>query len=169
VLVVAVLGVPAGLIWSYVAPRAPYLATPAGPRLADPSTQSLIAADGWFAVVTGVAGLLCGAVAVLIARRGALPVLVGLAGGGLAAAYLAEWIGGAVNLGPAAVSASGVTGTVVPGALVLTAPGVIVTWPLIATAAFGLVLGATTPRDTSPLDPLDGDPYGPVPPRDLSR
>ncbi|PZG18072.1 hypothetical protein C1I98_38480, partial [Spongiactinospora gelatinilytica] len=62
VLVLAVLGVAAGVVWSLVAPRAPYVALDGGPALADPSTQALVAADGWFAVITGAVGLVVGLV-----------------------------------------------------------------------------------------------------------
>ncbi|WP_344744424.1 hypothetical protein [Streptosporangium vulgare] len=71
VLVLAVAGVVAGILWSLAAPRPPYVATSDGPLLADPSTQALIAADGWFAVITGVLGLLCGAVGYSVSRAGA--------------------------------------------------------------------------------------------------
>lgn len=170
VVVLAPLGVVAGLIWSSVAPRAPYLLTSSGPRLADPSTQALIAADGWFAVITGVAGVLTGVAGFWLGRERPLGVLTGLAGGGLVAALLARWIGGVVNLGPATVSASGVTGTVVPGSLVLTAPGVIVAWPFLATSVFGLLLGAVAYRDSPLRHPWGGaEPYGPLPDRDLDR
>jgi len=164
VVIQALIGVVAGLIWSAVAPRAPYLATPEGLRLADPSTQAIIAADGWFAVITGAAGLIVGIVAFLPGRRRPLGVLLGLTGGGLVAACLAWWVGNTVNLGPATVTASGVTGNVVPGALELTALGVLIAWPLAATAVFAVLLAVTAYRD-SPLNHPAGESgaYG-VPP-----
>ncbi|GAA5052686.1 hypothetical protein HNP84_001457 [Thermocatellispora tengchongensis] len=156
VLILAVAGVAAGLLWSYVAPRAPYVPTDGGLVLADASTQSLIAADGWFAVITGGAGIVCGVAAFAIGRD-RLTMVLSLAGGGLLAGFLARWIGGAVNLGTPSVSASGVTGHVVPGSLGLTATGVIVSWPLLAVAVFGLMVGFGTYRDTPPPPPpLDG-------------
>lgn len=164
VVIQALIGVMAGLLWSAVAPRAPYLVTPEGLRLADPATQAIIAADGWFAVITGAAGLIAGIVAFVPGRHRPLGVLLGLTGGGLVAACLAWWVGNTVNLGPATVTASGVTGNVVPGALELTALGVLVAWPLAATAVFAVLLAATAYRD-SPLSQPGDEPgaYG-VPP-----
>ncbi|MCG5212443.1 hypothetical protein [Streptosporangium sp. KLBMP 9127] len=152
VLVLAVLGVAAGVAWSAAAPRAPFLVTPEGTRLADPATQALIAADGWFAVVTGAAGLVCGVAGYWLGRRRPLPVLLGLAGGGLVASFLARWIGGVVNLGAASVAAptgagtGGGTGggTVTAGALALTATGVLVTWSLLAVSVYGLLAAIGT-------------------------
>ncbi|TMR88484.1 hypothetical protein EJK15_65935, partial [Nonomuraea basaltis] len=74
VLTLATLGAAAGLLWSGVSPRAPYQVTEQGTALADPSTQALIAADGWFAVITGGLGLLSGGVAWFAGRRWMLGV-----------------------------------------------------------------------------------------------
>src|SRR5690606_7669254 len=89
--ILALLGVGAGLIWSAVAPPTRYVVGADGPRLADPGTQTLIAADGLFAVITAGAGLVCGILAYAFARRPA--VLLGLAAGGVAASLIAERIG----------------------------------------------------------------------------
>nr|SBO94656.1 hypothetical protein BN4615_P4172 [Nonomuraea gerenzanensis] len=131
--------------------------------LADPTTQALIAADGWFAVITGGLGLLCGAVAWFTARRWMLPVLLGLCAGGVLAAYLTLWVGSMFTLGAVtveaapALTAAGVK--VVPGALKLTAEGVLVSWPLLAVGFFGLLEGMHGYRE-SPLR----QPYGEVMP-----
>lgn len=151
VLVPAVLGVLAGLAWSYVAPRAPYAITDKGPVLADPSTQALIAADGWFAVITGGLGLLCGAVAWFRYRQDQLEAVLGLCTGGVLAAFLAMWVGKTFTLGVVTVEAAATPGMkVVPGELTLTAEGVLVAWPLLAVGLFGLLEGLHGYRD-SPL------------------
>ncbi|TDE25259.1 hypothetical protein E1295_44725 [Nonomuraea mesophila] len=143
VLTLAALGVAAGLLWSGVSPRAPYTVTEDGTSvLADPSTQALIAADGWFAVITGGLGLLCGGVAWFAARRFMLPVLLGLCAGGVLGAALTLWIGSTFTIGAVMVEAAVVPGVkVVPGALKLTASGVLVSWPLLAVGLFGLLEG----------------------------
>ncbi|RBQ20362.1 hypothetical protein DP939_11260 [Spongiactinospora rosea] len=151
VLVLAVLGVAAGVVWSLVAPRAPYVALDGGPALADPSTQALVAADGWFAVITGAVGLAVGLVGFVLSRGRSPAVLAGLAGGGLVAAFLARWIGGVVNLGTAHVAAPVAGGPAVPGALELTASGVLVTCPLLAVGLYGLLLGLGLYRDDDPV------------------
>lgn len=132
--ILAALGTVAGQVWARVAPRAPYVGTREGLRLADPATQALIAADGWFVVITGAAGLLCGIAAFAFARR--VAVLAGLGAGGLLAGYIAMWIGEGVRAGVpiddgAATAAPQFTG------LGLTAQGALLTWALLAVACFG--------------------------------
>ncbi|WP_068922723.1 hypothetical protein [Planobispora rosea] len=164
VLVLSLLGVVAGALWSLLAPRPPYVVTQEGAVLADPSTQALIAADGWFAVVTGAFGLVCGAVGHVLSRRGHPPaVVLGLAAGGLVAAYLTMTVGGAVNFGATVVAASGPGAPLVPGPLELTAPGVIVAWPMLAAGVFFTLEAVAGYRESPLRRPLAGqDPYGPL-------
>ncbi|WP_327085804.1 hypothetical protein OIE66_26090 [Nonomuraea sp. NBC_01738] len=150
VLVIAFLGVLAGLAWSYAAPRAIYAIVDGEPVLADPSTQALIGADGWFAAITGGLGLACGAVVWFTHRRDQLAVLFGLCAGGIAAAFLTRWIGGAFTLKQVTVEASASGLKMVPGELIVTAGGVIVAWPLMAVALFGILEGLHGYRE-SPL------------------
>ncbi|MCK2220872.1 hypothetical protein MF672_044760 [Actinomadura sp. ATCC 31491] len=166
VLALAALGIGAGLAWSAVSPRAPYQVGEHGLVLADLTTQALIAADGWYAVITGGLGLLCGAVGWLAGRRWMLGVLAGLCAGGVAAAALAYWVGSTFTIGAVVVEAAAAPGVkVVPGALTLTANGVAVAWPLLAVGMFGLLEGMHGYRE-SPLrqpygeGPLDGGPFG---------
>ncbi|MFI7613002.1 hypothetical protein ACIBP6_17405 [Nonomuraea terrae] len=157
VLTLAALGVAAGLLWSGVTPRAPYQVTEQGPTLADPTTQALIAADGWFAVITGGLGLLCGGVAWFIGRRWMLAVLLGLCAGGVAASFLTLWTGSTFTIGSVVVQAAAVPGIkVVPGALKLTAPGVLVSWPLLAVGFFTLLEGMHGYRESPLRQPYGG-------------
>lgn len=160
VLTLAALGVAAGLLWSGISPRAPYTVTEGGESvLADPSTQALIAADGWFAVITGGLGLLCGGVAWFAARRFMLPVLLGLGAGGVLGALLTLWTGSTFTIGAVMVEAAVMPDVkVVPGALALTASGVLVSWPLLAVGLFGLLEGMHGYQE-SPLR----HPYGDLP------
>ncbi|MEV8631464.1 hypothetical protein AB0395_07380 [Streptosporangium sp. NPDC051023] len=170
VLVLGLLGVVAGVLWSLLAPRPPYVMTGEGPFLADPSTQALIADDGWFAVVTGAIGLACGAVGYSLSRRGRpLAVVLGLAAGGLLASYLATLVGGAVNLAPASITASGKAVSVFPGPLALTAHGVMYAWPTLAVGLFFALEGIAGYRDSPLRTPFGGqDPYGPLSSYDIS-
>ncbi|MEO3871627.1 hypothetical protein ABGB18_22660 [Nonomuraea sp. B12E4] len=159
VLTLAALGVAAGLLWSGLTPRAPYEVTTQGTVLADPSTQALIAADGWFAVITGGLGLLCGGVAWFVGRRFMLAVLLGLCAGGLLAAMLTLWAGSTFTIGAVVVEAAAVPGVkVVPGALRLTASGVLVSWPLLAVGFFGLLEGMHGYRESPLRQPFGGLP-----------
>lgn len=155
VLTLGLAGVAAGVLWSSLAPRPPYVTTDQGPVLADPSTQALIAADGWFAVVTGVLGLVCGAAGYGLSRRHPLAVVLGLACGGLLAGCLTLVVGQAVNLGATGVAASGPDVSVVPGPLDLTARGVLCAWPTLAVGLF-FVLEAVAGRGEAPPRPLGG-------------
>ncbi|WP_344863853.1 hypothetical protein [Planomonospora alba] len=170
VLALAALGVAAGTLWSYLAPRPPYVVTERGPVLADASTQALIAADGWFAVVTGALGLACGAAGYLLSRRGRpLAVVLGLAAGGLLAGYLTTVVGGALNLGAVSVAAAGRDVPAVAGPLKLTAQGVLVAWPMLAAGAFAVLEGVAAYRDSPLRRPFGGhDPYGPISSYDIS-
>ncbi|MEV4798914.1 hypothetical protein AB0K18_02775 [Nonomuraea sp. NPDC049421] len=166
VLTLATLGAAAGLLWSGLTPRAPYQVVGQGePVLADPTTQALIAADGWFAVITGGLGLVCGGVAWFIARRWMLPVLLGLCAGGVLAAFLTLWIGSSVTIGAvtveAAVAANAAPGvSIVPGALELTARGVLVCWPLLAVGFFALLEGMHGYRESPLRQPYGIEPGG---------
>ncbi|QYC40716.1 hypothetical protein Nocox_15505 [Nonomuraea coxensis DSM 45129] len=161
VLVLATLGIGAGLLWSAVSPRAPYQVTERGLVLADLSTQALIAADGWYAVITGGLGLLCGAAGWLAGRRWMLGVLAGLCVGGSAGAALTYWIGSTFTVGAATVEAAAVPGVkIVPGALALTANGVAVAWPLLAVGLFGLLEGMHGYRESSLRQPYGEGPLG---------
>ncbi|WP_052424198.1 hypothetical protein [Nonomuraea candida] len=157
VLALAALGVAAGLLWSGVTPRAPYQVTERGTVLADPTTQALIAADGWFAVITGGLGLLCGGVAWFAGRRWMLPVLLGLCAGGVLASYLTLWTGSTFTIGAVTVEAAALPGdTIVPGALRLTARGVLVSWPLLAVGFFALLEGMHGYRESPLRQPYGG-------------
>ncbi|MEW9528041.1 hypothetical protein [Microbispora sp. NPDC049125] len=143
-LVVGLLGVAAGFVWSALAPASRYVLTDTGPQLADLETQSLIEADGWFAVVTGACGLLCGAAAYVLGRRRPVEVLVGLTGGSLLAAYVALLVGRSAKGTVQASAAGGLTTTT---SLNVTAHGVLFAWPLLATALFWAVEFVITYRE----------------------
>ncbi|SEG83650.1 hypothetical protein SAMN05444920_105237 [Nonomuraea solani] len=157
VLTLAALGLAAGLLWSGLTPRAPYQVTEQGTVLADPTTQALIAADGWFAVITGGLGLLCGGVAWFSGRRWMLPVLLGLCAGGVLASFLTLWVGSTFTLGAVTVEAAAAPGVkIVPGALKLTASGVLVSWPLLGVGFFGLLEGMHGYRESPLRQPYGG-------------
>ncbi|WP_169978418.1 hypothetical protein [Microbispora sp. H10836] len=141
VLVLAVLGAVAGYVWSALAPATRYVLVDGTPHLADPETQSLIEADGWFAAVTGAFGLVCAVAGYVLSRDRPVGVLVGLAAGGLLAGYVAMLVGGTAK---GVVQAAGPGGYTTTTSLDLTAHGVLFAWPLVATAAFWVVEFAVT-------------------------
>ncbi len=79
VIALAVVGVLAGLIWSALAPRLGFTVVrgtggPVGIQT-DPESEALIAADGWFAIIGAVIGVVSG-LAVWSRRRSRGPVIV---------------------------------------------------------------------------------------------
>jgi hypothetical protein len=88
------LGAPAGLIWSAVAPRLSITLSANGPTAPDlESTKAFIGADGTYLVVVLLAGALTGAVAWLVARRSGPWTVLALAVGGAVAALVAARVG----------------------------------------------------------------------------
>ncbi|MEV5711093.1 hypothetical protein [Actinoallomurus sp. NPDC052274] len=140
-LAITVLGVPVGLLWVAIAPRTVYQVSGGKGLLADPETQTLIAADGWFAVLTAAAGLLCGLAAYVLAGRvGDLGPLAGIAAGGVAAAVVAWRLGHLIGESAYqhALRTAG-DGALARAPLGLHALGVVLAWPLTAVVVFGLL------------------------------
>src|SRR5207237_6825278 len=99
VVLLEVVAVPVGLLWGHLAPHPLY--SPGGHQLnlVVGDAKPLVRSDGLFLLITGVAGLVSGLLAFLVARRTDLGATVGLALGGLAAGWLAwrvghAWTGG---------------------------------------------------------------------------
>jgi hypothetical protein len=140
-LVIAVLGVPAGLLWTTVAPRTTYVIAGGKALIGDPESQTLIAADGWFAVLTASAGVLCGVLAyVLAGRLREMGLLAALGVGGAAAGLIAWWVGSLVGRSSFQHEVrTAHDGSTARGALDLHAAGVVIAWPLIAIVVFGLL------------------------------
>ncbi|WP_165449572.1 hypothetical protein [Krasilnikovia cinnamomea] len=99
-LVVALAGVPLGLIWTWLAPSVPVLNAGApGIVVNDPSPEEYIAADGWFAILGCAFGLVVAITAWLVLRRYRGPVLLlGVTVGALGAAVTAWAVGREVGL-----------------------------------------------------------------------
>ncbi len=133
---VAVGGV-VGLAWWLIAPLPRLKVEPTGVFLALGEAETAVAADGWFALCAGVAGVAC-AVAVFGWVRAARPgALAGLTAGGLLGAVLAGWLGSALGPGPVRAAAAGLpVGTFLDGPLKMSAHGVVVLWPLLAVAVY---------------------------------
>ncbi|GAB1690464.1 DUF2567 domain-containing protein [Krasilnikovia sp. M28-CT-15] len=100
VLVIALAGVPLGLIWTWLAPSVPVLNAGAnGIVVNDPSPEEYIAADGWFAILGCAFGLIVAITAWLVLRRHRGPVLLlGVVVGALGAAATAWGVGREVGL-----------------------------------------------------------------------
>jgi hypothetical protein len=89
------LGGPLGLLWAWIAPSVPVIATGQNIVVNDPSPEEYIAADAWYTLLGLGFGLLVAVVAWLVLRRDRGPFLMlGVVAGALGAGYLvAPWIG----------------------------------------------------------------------------
>jgi hypothetical protein len=91
------LGAPAGLLWAQVAPRLRVTVTDKGLDYPDlEGTKAFIGADGSYVLVMLGAGLLCGLVGWLVARKAGPWTVAALAVGG----FLAALVGARVGLQP---------------------------------------------------------------------
>ena len=99
--VVLALGAPLGLLWAWLAPSVPVVATGDSIVVNDPSPEQYIAADGWYTLLGLGFGLLVAAVAWLLLRRDRGPfLLLGVVAGTLGAGYyVAPWIGEMIGRG----------------------------------------------------------------------
>ena len=88
------LGAPAGLLWSHVAPRLRVTFGADGPSAADlEGTKAFIGADGSYLLVVLAAGVLCGVLGWVFARRSGPWTVGALAVGGVLAALVAARVG----------------------------------------------------------------------------
>lgn len=97
----ALAGIPAGVLWRVLAPRADFRITEAGPvPVGTPSSELLAAVDGVFVLVLSGAGLLAGLVAWLLRRRRGVAVVLALALGTAATGLVAWQVGELLAPGP---------------------------------------------------------------------
>jgi len=143
----ALLGLAAGYLWWLVAPRALLMIVSHGAAgLVESETSAFIAADGAFCLIMLAGGVVSGALGYLLGVRkyGPLP-MIGVLAGGLAAGFLARWVGEQ----PGSAMFHHLLATLPVGAhlhdsLKLGAGGAIAFWPLAA----GLVAGGLDAFET---------------------
>jgi hypothetical protein len=97
VAVTVLVGAPVGLLWAVLAPRVVVEITGDDVRVLDPGRDGFIAVDAWFFAAVTLAGLVGGIVAWRLGRAHGPGVVLGLAVGGLAAAWIASRVGGEVD------------------------------------------------------------------------
>lgn len=144
-------GLLVGVAWFLLAPQPQVIAS--GGRLypVNPEGKEFVAADGWFAVLACVTGVLAAAVVYARHREQGIGAVCGLAGGGLLGAATAWALGAALSpaLGPVAALPQEVAVTV---AAQIRAPGVLLLWPMAAVTVFlALAAGAEPTDDHDPV------------------
>jgi hypothetical protein len=139
-------------------------------RAGGESDESAVAADGWFAVLALVTGIVVALVVYLRSRPGRVGPLVGLAIGGAVGAVVAWRTGVLLGPGPLVETAKGLpAGTTFHGPLDVSALGVLLAWPMAAVITyFAVAAGAETGSTVDEDGPHDGvdsvSPAGPPEP-----
>ncbi|MGY1706927.1 DUF2567 domain-containing protein [Geodermatophilus sp. SYSU D00697] len=169
-------GLPAGLLWWALAPRARFQVTRDGPvPIGRPSAELLVADDGVFTLVLAGLGLLAGILAWRMRRRRGVAVLLALAVGALLAGVLAWQLGELLGAGPTRAQLADV-GTEVTTGLRLNSIAALAVGPFSAVLAYVLGtlfapaedLDRPDPSPAVALPPLPGAPV-PAPPREDVR
>ncbi|WJV49347.1 DUF2567 domain-containing protein [Streptomyces flavofungini] len=157
---VAASGVLLGLLWLWLAPSVPLIADKTTVYLKDTEGEQAIGVDGTFALLGLGFGLLSAVVVFLVRRRGGIPLVVGLAAGGLLGAVLAWKVG--VWVGPetdvAAHARDVGAGVVFDAPMELKAKGVLLAWPVAAMVVQLVLTGLFGPRDPEPFSSYES-PY----------
>jgi len=152
VLVLALAGLIAGLLWWLLAPRADFRITSSGPvAIGDPSEELLVADDAVFALIVTGFGLVAGAAAWFLRRRRGVATVLALAVGGSVMAAVAWQLGELLGAGPTHAQLTDV-GRVVTTSLTLGS------LPALALAPFGAILAYLVPVITSHQDDLGRTP-----------
>ncbi|MFD9790613.1 DUF2567 domain-containing protein [Streptomyces sp. NPDC059070] len=151
---VAATGILLGLLWLWLAPRVPLVADDKAVFLKDTEGEEAIGADGTFILLALGFGVVCAAVVFLLRRRGGIPLVVGLALGGLVGSWLAWRLG--MWLGPtqdvvAAARAAG-KGVTFDAPLKLNAKGALLAWPIAAMGTHLALTAMFAPRDPEPVE-----------------
>ena len=173
-LAVAALGVPLGVLWAVLGPRAEVVVTADGAVLAGHQQEVFFAGEGTFLLIGLVAGSTLGA-ALYLWRRGRGPwMAVGLAAGSLAGAYVAWRTGHHIGLSTYnRLVQHGTLGERFLRPVDLRAAGVLFVQPLVAVIVYVLAAGWSRfgdlgryaePRFSSHSAALGAPPAGPVQP-----
>jgi hypothetical protein len=148
VLVLAVAGLLAGLLWWWLAPRADFRITDAGPvPIGNPSEELLVADDAVLALILAGMGLAAGGAAWFLRRRRGVATVLALAVGASAMAGVAWQLGEFLGAGPTQAELADV-GTVVTTSLTLGSV------PALALAPFAALLAYLVPVLTVHRDDL---------------
>ncbi|MFM9367347.1 hypothetical protein [Streptomyces sp. Da 82-17] len=147
--VLTVSGALLGLLWEKLAPRVPLVADEKAVFLKEIEGEQAIGADGTFILLALGFGLVSGIAVFLWRRRGGIPLVVGLALGGLLASVVAWRLGLLFGPGDDVVARAKEVG---PGVafdapLKLNALGALLAWPIAALAAHLGLTALFGPRD----------------------
>ncbi|MGY1607028.1 MULTISPECIES: hypothetical protein [unclassified Geodermatophilus] len=133
---IALCGLPAGLLWVWLAPRGRFEVVEGGAvPVGRPSAELLVAGDSVLVLVLAGLGLLAGGLAWAMRRRRGVAVLVATALGAAVAGLLAWQLGELLAPGPTAEQLADV-GTRVTSGLRLSSPPALAVGPFAALAVY---------------------------------
>jgi hypothetical protein len=148
----ALAGLPVGLIWRAVAPLPRIIKRADGLyRAGGEGSEAAIAADGWFALLALLAGVLIALAVYLRTRPGRVVPLLALAAGGLLGAVVAWRLG--VLLGPDPIEATArglAVGARFEAPLDVSALGVLLAWPMGAVITYFAVSAGADAGEPAP-------------------
>ena len=147
-------GIPAGLLWWALAPRATFEVTEEGPiPVGRPPIELLVADDGVYTLVLAVLGLVAGAVAWQLRRRRGVATVLALAAGTVLASLAAWQLGELLGVGPSEAELAAV-GTRVTTPLRLGSPAALAVAPFLAVLAYVVSTLVTAAEDLDRPDPV---------------
>lgn len=129
---------PVGLLWAALAPKADVVVSGDRVDLADSGSAAFIAGDGFFLLAVALAGVVGGLTAWRLTRQPGPGVVLGLAVGGLTAAYVAMVVGQQVGSEAVQVAVDGGLQGALELNLRLRAREALVGWPVGALVAYVL-------------------------------
>jgi len=148
---------PVGLVWWLLAPLTLVEKRSDGLyRVGGEGDESAVAADGWFAAITLVAGIVVALVVYLRTRPGRVVPLVALVVGGVLGSLAAWQLGHLLGPGALQATAAGLPrGARFHGPLDVSAYGVLLAWPMATVITyFAVAAGAEVGDDEQPPEPV---------------
>jgi hypothetical protein len=163
---VALAGALLGVLWWWLAPHVPLIADDSAVYLKDTEGEQAIGVDGTFTLLALGFGALSALVVFLVRRRGGVPLVIGLAVGGLLGSLLAWrlgiWLGPTQNvIAHAKAVGKGVTFS---APLKLGAKGALLAWSLSALVVHLGLMALFGPRDPDPYEQYAYPAKSPGPP-----
>ncbi|MFE3252503.1 DUF2567 domain-containing protein [Streptomyces sp. NPDC059209] len=160
---VALSGVLLGLLWLWLSPRVPLIAGDSAVFLKDTEGEEAIGSDGTFVLLALGFGAVSALLVFLFRRRGGVPLVVGLALGGLLASGLAWLVGWGLGPDDVVTQARAVgQGATFDAPLELNARGALLAWPVAAMLVHLALTALFAPRDPEPDWVPFGAPYLPA-------
>ncbi|MFC3234660.1 DUF2567 domain-containing protein [Streptomyces nitrosporeus] len=152
-------GLVLGLLWLWLAPRVPLVSDDTAVFLKDSEGEQAIGADGTFVLLALAFGLVSAVAVFLLRRRGGVPLVAGLALGGVLGSLLAwgvgTWFGPTSDVVAHAREAG--KGVTFDAPLELHAVGAaVLAWPVAAMIVHLALTGLFGPRDPEP----EWEPFG---------